>query len=391
MLRSLILTGGRVIDPASGLDGPADVFVSGGRIESVGTDAAGTPTSAPAAADPGAAPEVLDVTGCVVTPGLIDLHAHVYPGMGDFCLHPDRVGVRTGVTTVIDGGTSGVATFGLARRWIDDPEVRTNVLAFMDPNQIYFATKDFICHKLQLANDERNLDVESAAAALDEHADVVVGLKVRACYTDDEHRSPFLDGAKAAAGDRPVMVHLGRFPHTPTIPTLDLLEALRPGDVITHAFRGASGMLDARGTVTPQFRDAAERGVRLDVGHSGTDFRAATARVMFDQGYRPTTISTDLNVFNVDHPVVSLPETMSKIWALGVPLVDVIAMTTINPAGVVGRSDELGALAPGRVADVTVLRVEEGECSLSDGYEDIPAQRRLVPVGCVRAGEWIAA
>ena len=113
------------------------------------------------------------------------------------------------------------------------------------------------------------------------------------------------------------MVHLGRFPHTPTIPTSALLAALRPGDVITHAFRGASGVLDDSGSVTAEFKDAVDRGVRLDVGHSGTDFRFATARRLFDQGYLPTTISTDLNVFNVDEPVVSLAETMSKIWALG--------------------------------------------------------------------------
>ncbi len=131
-------------------------------------------------------------------------------------------------------------------------------------------------------------------------------MKVRACYVDDPNVSPFLDAAKQVAGTMPIMVHLGRFPFTPTIPTVDLLRALRPGDVITHAFRGASGMLDSDGKATLELRDAVERGVRLDVGHSGTDFRFATARMLFDQGYLPTTISTDLNVFNVDHPVVSL-------------------------------------------------------------------------------------
>ncbi len=162
---------------------------------------------------------VIDCTGLLVTPGLIDLHVHVYPGLGDFCLHPDRVGVRQGVPTVIDGGTSGVATFGLARKWIDDPDVRTRILAFMDPCQIYFATKDFICHKLEIANDERNLDEASTAAMLAANDDVVIGMKVRACSTTDPEVSPFLDAAQRVAGEKPVMVHLGRFPHTPTIPT----------------------------------------------------------------------------------------------------------------------------------------------------------------------------
>jgi dihydroorotase len=378
----MVLRGGRVLDPASGHDEHADVVVDGGSIMAIGPGLAA------------AHPEVraIDCTGMLVTPGLIDLHTHVYPGLGDFCLHADRVGVRQAVTTVVDAGTSGVATFGLARRWIDDPEVRTRVLAFVDPCQIYFATKDFICHKLEIANDERNLDEGSTAATVAANDDVIIGLKVRACSTSDPDVSPFLEVAQRVAGPQPVMVHLGRFPHTPTIPVPALLRALRPGDVITHAFRGASGVLAADGKVTAELRDAVDRGVRLDVGHSGTDFRFATARRMFDQGYLPTTISTDLNVFNVDHPVGSLTRTMSKFWALGVPLVDVVEMATLAPATVVRRQDEIGVLAPGRGADVSVLRIDDtGLYDLSDGVETIRAERVLTPVGCVRAGEWIEA
>jgi dihydroorotase len=381
MTNEIILAGGRVLDPSSGTDAVADVHVVDGTIATIGPDLARL--------HPGAA--TIDCTAQLVVPGLIDLHVHVYPGFGDFCLHPDRVGVEQGVTTVVDAGTSGVSTFGLARRWIDDPAVKTRVLAFIDPCKVYLATKDFICHKLEIANDERNLDPEATAAVLEAHADVVVGFKVRACSTTDPDVSPFLNAALALAGPRPVMVHLGRFPHTPTIPTSALLRALRPGDVITHAFRGSSGVLGPDGRVTSELADASARGVRLDVGHSGTDFRFATARTMFDQGYLPTTISTDLNVFNVDVPVVSLVETMSKIWALGVPLADVVGMTTTAPAAALGRGGELGALAPGRCADVTVLRIEEGPAELSDGFETLTADRRLAPVGCVRAGSWIPA
>ncbi len=377
----VVLSGGRVLDSLGGTDEVTDVLVDDGRITAIGAVDDATRASA----------AVIDCTGLLVTPGLIDLHVHVYPGLGDFCLHPDRVGVRQGVPTVVDGGTSGVATFGLARKWIDDPEVRTRILAFMDPCQIYFATKDFICHKLEIANDERNLDEESTAAMLAANEDVVIGMKVRACSTTDPEVSPFLDAAQRVAGEKPVMVHLGRFPHTPTIPTRVLLQRLRGGDVITHAFRGASGVLDASGAVTVEFKDAVDRGVRLDIGHSGTDFRFATARRLFDQGYLPTTISTDLNVFNVDTPVVSLAETVSKVWALGVPLGDALSMVTAAPAKVVGRADELGTLAPGRSAEVSVLRIEEGDVELSDGYETMTAPHRLVPVGCLRAGEWIEA
>jgi dihydroorotase len=380
-VKRVVLAGGRVLDPEAGIDTVTDVLVEDGRIVAVGDVAPSTRAGA----------EVVECRGLLVTPGLIDLHVHVYPGLGDFCLHPDRVGVQQGVPTVVDGGTSGAATFGLARRWIDDPEVRTRVLAFMDPCQIYFATKDFICHRLEIANDERNLDEASAAAMVAANEDVVIGMKVRACSTTDPEVSPFLDAAQRVAGAKPVMVHLGRFPHTATIPTTALLRALRPGDVITHAYRGASGIFDESGAVTAEFKEAVDRGVRLDIGHSGTDFRFATARRLFDLGYLPTTISTDLNVFNVDEPVVSLAETMSKVWALGVPLADVVAMTTSVPAEVIGRADELGTLAVGRSAEVSVLRVDAGDAALSDGFETLVAPQRLVPVGCLRAGTWIEA
>jgi dihydroorotase len=376
----LVLRGGRVIDPASGLDGVADVVVSAGRIEAVGPDAGANHPDA----------TVVDCAGLIVTPGLIDLHAHVFPGLGDFCVEPDRAGVRTGVPIVVDGGTSGVATFGLARAWLEAFEPDTRVLAFMDPSQLYLATGDFICHKLRIADDERNLDLESTAAALERHGDMVVGFKVRATHTGDDTHSPFLSGAQQVAGDRPVMVHLGRFPHTPTITNEALLGTLRGGDIITHAFRGGGGQLDPKtGAVTPEFRDAVDKGIRLDVGHSATDFRFHTARRLFDAGYLPHSISTDLNIYNVDHPVGSLPETMSKIWALGMPLADVVAMATTGPATSIRRADELGALAAGRTAEVSVLAVEDGPAELSDGYETLTAERRLLPVGCVRGGRWL--
>lgn len=377
----MVLRGGRIIDPASGTDAVGDVVVDDGRIVAVG----------PGAADAFPEAEAIDAAGLVVTPGLIDMHVHVMPGLGDFCVAADTVGVGMGVPVVVDGGTSGVATFDLARAAvIDHPATATRVLAFLDPNQLYLATKDFICHRLELANDERNLDVDALAASLERNADVVVGLKVRACSTTDPEHSPFLAAAQAAAPERPVMVHLGRFPHTPTIPTRVLLGALRPGDIITHAFRGAGGFLQPEGVV-PEFVDAIDRGVRLDVGHSGTDFRFREARRLFDAGYLPDTISTDLNVFTIDGPVYSLAETMTKVWALGVELADVVAMATTGPATSLRRPHELGALAPGRVADVSVLAVEEGEFTVTDGFEVLAVERRLVPVGCLRAGAWHAA
>lgn len=380
---AVLLKGGRVIDPVSDFDQVADVLCVDGLIAAIGVDLDQSPDTVPVDA------LVVDCRGHIVTPGLIDLHCHVMPGLGDFCVKADDVGVDMGVPMLIDGGTSGVATFDIARTAvIDHPDTKTEILAFIDPNQLYLATKDFICHKLELANDVRNIDVDALDASMERNDDIIVGLKVRACHAEDPDHSPFLAAAQSSSMGKPVMVHLGRFPHTPTIPTPKLLAALRPGDIITHAFRGAGGMLDANGTVIAEFVDAVGRGVLLDVGHSGTDFRFSDARKLFDQGYFPNSISTDLNIFNIGGPVYSLAETMTKILALGVDLVDVIAMCTSNTATAIGRSDRYGQLAVGRRAHVSVLSMESDPIEVSDGKVTVTAHEWFRPIGCLSNGVW---
>ena len=375
----LLLAGGRVLDPGTSTDAALDVLIDGPSVVAVGPGLAAEDA------------EVVDCTGLLVTPALIDVHVHVMAGLGDFCLEADRVGVDMGVPVIVDGGTSGVATFDVSRRAvIDHPDTRTRVLAFIDPNQLYLATRDFICHRLLIANDLKNLDETSLVASLERNADVIVGLKVRACHTGDPTHSPFLEAAQRAAGPLPVMVHLGRFPHTAVIPPPALLSALRPGDIITHAFRGAGGLLGVDGKAIPEFRDAVDRGVHLDIGHSGTDFRFREARRLFDQGYLPHTASTDLNVFNVNGPVFSLVETLTKLLALGIELPDVVAMGTTNAARAIGRAFDLGSISPGRPAELSVLRLRtDGPFPVSDGVDVIDSRVALEAVGCVRSGRWL--
>jgi dihydroorotase len=387
---SLLLRDGRIIDPASQTDTVGDLLITGGRVAAINPPG---PPGPPGPSSPTPDVEIVDCRGLLVTPGLIDLHVHVMAGLGDFCVEPDDAGVGRGVPVVVDGGTSGVATFDISRRAvIDHPATRTRVLAFMDPNQLYLATRDFICHKLLIAADLKNLDEDSLAESIERNDDILVGLKARVCHVGDPTYSPFLAAAQRAAADRPVMVHLGRFPHTPVITPTALLQALRPGDIITHAFRGAGGMLGADGKAVPEFRDAVDRGVVVDIGHSGTDFRFREARRLFDQGYLPNTASTDLNVFNIGGPVFSLAENLTKLLALGVELPDVIAMATINVARAIQRQHELGSLRPGSAAEVSVLRLRtDGPFPVSDGFEVLDAPVALEPVGCVRAGSWIPA
>lgn len=187
------------------------------------------------------------------------------------------------------------------------------------------------------------------------------------------------------------MVHFGGFPHTPVIPALSVLNALRPGDVVTHAFRAGSGILDEENQPLPDYIDAYNRGVVMDIGHSSGDFHIGTAKHLIGLGYKPTTISTDLNAFNYDGPVFTLTETMSKLWNLGLELAEVIAMVTSQPAKTIHREDSLGSLSVGREADITMLSIEEGEFEFSDGFEIMSAPKRLVADGCWRAGEWHSA
>jgi dihydroorotase len=190
---TIVLQGGRVIDPANLFDAIADVAVDDGVIAAVGADIAADFPEA----------DVVNCSGLVVTPGLIDLHAHVFPGLGDFCLPPDRVGVDSGVPVVVDGGTSGATTFEVSRHaYVDHPETRTRVLCFMDPCQIYLANKGFICHHLRLADDVRNIDLDVTTDVLERNRDIIVGFKVRACHTGDPNVSPFLDAAKQGAPPR---------------------------------------------------------------------------------------------------------------------------------------------------------------------------------------------
>jgi dihydroorotase len=379
----VLLQGGRVIDPSLHRDEFLDVEVTGGRITQVSN----------ACPPPAADTEVIDCRGLIVIPGLIDMHTHVMAGLGDFCVHPDQVGVDMGVPVVVDGGTSGVATFDISRTAvIDHPTTRSRVLAFVDPCQLYLATKDFICHKLRIADDLKNLDAASLAACMEANADVLVGLKARACHVGDPEWSPFLAAAQEASGTKPVMVHLGRFPHTPVITPAALLNQLRPGDIITHAFRGAGGMLGPAGKAIPEFRDAVDRGVVLDMGHSGTDFRFREARRLLDQGYLPNTASTDLNTFTVAGPVFSLAENLTKLLALGLELNDVLAMATTNVARAIGRLAELGSLEVGRQADISIIRLrDDGPFPVSDGHEVMESPLAVEPVGCLRAGTFIPA
>jgi dihydroorotase len=366
----LVITGGRVLDPAATIDRAATVAISDGRIAALAA-----PEEAPSAR------EVIDATGLLVVPGLIDLHTHVYTGVSHYGVRADDHCLMRGVTTAVDAGSAGAQTFPGFRELAIDTAA-TRVLAYL-----HVAVQGMVSVRVGELEDIRWASPSEAAARAREHADVIVGIKVRLGYQmvgcDAE---PALRQAREAADllDVPLMVHIIDMP----MPITRLLPLMGEGDVITHCYHGHQGsILDERGRVVPAVIDAADRGVVFDVGHGIGSFEFDIAARALAQGFPPTTISSDIHAHNVDGPAFDQPTTLSKLLHAGMSLQDVVAASTSAPAAAVRHGDRLGSLGVGREADVTVLEVVGGAWRLTDGASrSVTAERLLVPRWTVRAG-----
>jgi dihydroorotase len=366
-LADLVISGGRVIDPAQGLDGPATVALSRGRIESIG---------------PGVEAErTIDASGLLVVPGLVDLHTHVYWGVSHYGIDADRHCLGRGVTTAVDAGSAGAQTFPGLRRYVIE-HARTRVLALL-----HVAVEGMISALVGELEDIRWASPKEAVAQAREHLDVVVGVKVRLGYQMvGQDPEPALRAARKAADELelPLMVHVIDMPR----PITWLLRFMGDGDIVTHCYHGNDGgILDERGRVFPDVLAARERGVVFDVGHGIGSFTWRVARAALEQGFPPTTISSDVHAHNVDGPVFDQATTLSKLLHLGVPVVDVVRSTTSTAAAAIRWADRLGSLGPGREADVTVLELVSGERTLTDGEQvSETAGEWLEPRWVVRAG-----
>ena len=348
-----ILRGGRVLDPANAIDALRDVVIDDGRIAAV---------AEPGALQPGADDAVEDVTGLLVTPGLIDLHGHWFEG-SPYGIDP-AINLAGGVTTGIDAGTAGFSNFGVFRRLAIDP-APVRVLAFL-----HVAAAGLVSTLVGELQDIRYARPRETASVATEHADVVHGVKVRigeeACGTNGSAAlSAALEAAELAG--LPLMSHIA---HGADV--REVLTRLRPGDIVTHALTASGpGIRGDDGRLLPEAHEARRRGVLFDVGHGCGSFSWATARAALDEGVAPDAISTDLHRYSIERPVVDLPLTMSKFLHLGMSLADVVRATTVTPARAVRRPD-LGTLSVGAVADVTVLRIDDTpvELSCSQGYRE---------------------
>lgn len=375
-MTDLLIRGGRVIDPSQNLDDVRDVAVHGGRIAAVGQalPAEGVPT-------------VLDARGLLVTPGLIDIHTHLYEGVSHYGINPDATCLATGATTAVDAGSAGAQTFPGFRKYIIEVS-QTRVLAYLNLSLI-----GMLSEAAGELEDIRYADPRAALKTLEANRDVLLGIKVRMepgmCGPHGYQVLKLARETSDAAG-LPLMIHIGdTFPPLP-----EILAETRAGDVITHCFHDRpGGILDEAGRILPSVRAAAERGVLFDVGHGRGSFAFRVARQALAQDFPPGTLSTDLHIYNVHGPVYDLATTMSKFLHLGLDLNQVVDLTTRRPARSIRMENEIGTLRPGACADITLLEMRAGPVTLTDaaeqGRETVTADHALAPAGVVRAGRVI--
>lgn len=369
----LLIAGGHVVDPASGLSALRDVAIVGNRISRVAT---GIPTAG--------ARRVIDARGRIVTPGLVDLHVHVYDAVVPISIAVDTACLARGTTTAVDGGSAGANTFAGFRKHVI-ARARTRVFALLNISKIGLADSNEY-------SDLRFVDPELAVKTIEQHRDVILGVKVR--LTPDIVGGQDLEVLRRArqAADAvglPLMAHIGGG----ASPLERTLELFRPGDVVTHALHGRTGqILDAAGRLLPAVVDAQRRGVVMDIGHGSGNLSFAVAERAAAAGWFPDTISSDIHSGNVNGPVVDLPTTLSKFLMLGMPLDAVIRAATSAPAVALKIPGRPGTLGEGAVADVTILEMQEGEFTLTDSLRQTrTSPRRLAHVATVRDGELVTA
>jgi dihydroorotase len=371
----LIVKGGRVVDPSQRLSDDRDVAITGRRVARVAAD---IPASQ--------ARSVLDARGKLVTPGLIDIHVHVYDGVAPLGIPADPNCVAKGVTTAVDAGSSGAHTFPGLRKYVIDV-AETRVYALLNISVVGQSTLSTDNPYGELL-DLRYANPKLAIRTIEQNRDVILGVKVRLTRNiagDHDLQALKLARAAADAVRLPLMAHIGGT----YSPLKDILAVLKKGDVITHSFRGdPGGILDERGRVLPEVRKAVESGVNLDIGHGAGSFSFRTAEQALKQQLLPGTISSDVHQFNVNGPVFDLATTLSKFLHLGLTLEQVIERAATNPARTFGFPDGLGTLREGAEADVAVFSLEEGRFEFRDALGDMRiGNRKLTPVATVKAGK----
>jgi dihydroorotase len=344
----LLIKGGEVVDPGGGRSGRLDVAIKRDRIAALDSD---IPADA--------AFRVIDAAGQYVTPGLIDLHTHVYHRATFWGINPDPVAARSGVTTWLDVGSAGAYNWPGFREYIVKP-AEARIYALLNISSIGLTASTG-----ELANLDY-CDVDLCCRLIDLHRDMILGVKVRIDRNTlrDSGIEP-LRRARAAAerSELPLMVHIGIGP-----PSLaEVLAQMRPGDILTHCFTGQTmRQIDQHGAILEAARRAWDSGVIMDIGHGAGSFSFEVAEALMGAGYRPDVISSDIHQLSIHGPMFDLPTCLSKFLHLGMTFPEVIRAATARPAEVLGLQGAIGTLRPGAPADVALWTIRPGRFPLYD-------------------------
>jgi dihydroorotase len=370
-----ILTGGRVFDPRTGQDSPQDVRIEDGRIAAVGPRLEVPPTATE-----------LRLRGALITPGLIDLHVHAYPGATTLGVEPDSVGVQAGVPTIVDVGSTGAYSFEGFRRFVVE-WAATRMFAFLN-----FSATGILKSSLAELGSPAHLDGAAALRVIHEHRDLIRGIKVRATRAATGPMG--IDAIRQARqvareAEVPLLIHVGEprgVPEDTDTLTAAALDLLDPGDIVTHGLTArVGGLFDRQTQLIPQARAALERGVRFEVGHGSNNVSYPLLRAAREQGLQFDAISSDVNTGNTNQRVFNLPIVLSKFVAAGVPLAEVLTGATLGPARLLGLPEPL--VEVGAPADLSVLELLEGEWSFVDSEGELATSNILIsPIMAFRAG-----
>ena len=370
MTWDLVVKNGTVIDPSQGLHAKRDIAISGGKIRAVDTYISDGDTH-----------DVIEADGLIVTPGLVDLHVHVWWGVAHLAVEADPSCLYRGVTTAIDAGSSGSNTIAGFHRYVMQ-KADTRVLAFL-----HISGMGQLDSEIGELEDVRWARVEKAVEAAKMFPETIVGIKVRLSEAILGNNDLIaMERSLEASGQlgKPLMIHIGGTVN----PVETYLDQLRPGDIVTHSFTGnPPGIVDNTGKVIDSARDAMKRGVNFDVGHGAGSFSFDVAEKCAVDGFGPGTVSSDVHRYNIRGPVYDLLTTLSKYLYLGYSLDEVIAFSTQRPASAIRMTDTIGSLRVGADADISIIRLLEGDFELTDAKGAArQGKQLLVPVETIKNG-----